>query len=355
MTGDDEPLTSRATRSRSFQPSVSARALSGLVAGLQSAGVDEAAFLREFGAESALSPDSEERYPVGSLLELWSRAAAVTGDPLFGVSAARAVEAHSFGLLSFLATTSETWGQALERVCRYFRLLTDFGRYELSVTGDAALLRFVPSLSGPAAGPVLCDFLLAVPHQYGVSNVEGFVLREVLLPYPAVPYQARLASFFEAPLRFATQSLALVFAADLLQRPLRRAEPRLGELLETLAREKVTRLPDSDQARAQLRSALHLGLRSGQASLPQVAARLGVSPRVLQRRLRAQGTSFATELDEVRRELSLSLVTQPALGLGEVAFLLGFSEVAAFHRAFRRWTGEAPGRYRQRHAERARS
>ena len=109
MTGDDQSLTSRTKRPKaSFQPSVSARALRGLVEGLTRAGVDAAAFLREFGAESALEPDSEARYPAASLLELWSRAADLAGDPLFGVNAARAVEADSFGLFSFLATTSET-------------------------------------------------------------------------------------------------------------------------------------------------------------------------------------------------------------------------------------------------------
>jgi AraC-like DNA-binding protein len=352
MTGDDDSLTSRATRAGlAFQASVSARALAGLIEGLARAGVDVAAFLRQFGIESALSPDSEERYPAASLLDLWPRAAGLAGDPLFGVNAARFVEGHSFGLFSYLAVTSETWGQALERVCRYFRLLTDVGRYELSVAADAALLQFVPAAQAPPANPVLCDFVLGVPHQYGLANVEGFRLREVLLPYPVPSHAERLASFFGAPLRFSASTLGIVFASEILNSPLRRAEPKLSALLESMAREKVALLPDERDSLTQVRAALRGALRAGQASLPEVASKLGVSARVLQRRLRAQGTGFAAELDQVRRELSLALINQPALALGEMAFLLGFSEVAAFHRAFRRWTGEAPGRYRQRLAE----
>jgi len=74
---------------------------------------------------------------------------------------------------------------------------------------------------------------------------------------------------------------------------------------------------------------------------------MNLTPRSLQRHLKTHGKGFSAELDGVRRDLALALVTQP-LTLQEVAFLLGFSEPAAFHRAFRRWTGEAPGQYRAR-------
>jgi AraC-like DNA-binding protein len=66
------------------------------------------------------------------------------------------------------------------------------------------------------------------------------------------------------------------------------------------------------------------------------------------RRLEEEGTTFTRELDDVRRELGLQYVKSPAVPLSEISFLLGFSEVSAFHRAFKRWTSETPLQYRAR-------
>lgn len=348
MTGDDETLTAK-TQLGLSRNSVSARALMPLVAALERAGVDLNTFFARYavaGLLAGLTHDSEARFPSAPLEGLWSHAAVAAGDPLFGVRAASAVENHSFGVFSYLAATSGTWGQALERVCRYFLLLTDAGRYEVSSAGGTAVLAFHADLSLKPPNE-LCDFVVAVPFQYGVRNVHDFRALEILLPYPRPPHAGELERFYGAPVRFGAPSVGLVFPEALLAAPLRAAAPELARLLESIAHERVSALPGTDDELAQVRQVLRAALRGGDASLEAVALRLGLTPRVLQRHLKAQRTGFAAELDAVRRNLALVLVGQP-LALQEVAFLLGFSEPAAFHRAFRRWTGEAPGQYRAR-------
>jgi AraC-like DNA-binding protein len=79
-----------------------------------------------------------------------------------------------------------------------------------------------------------------------------------------------------------------------------------------------------------------------------IASRLGTSPRTLQRRLREEEqTSHKQLLDEIRHALALRYLDTEGLSIGEAAFLLGFSEPSAFHRAFKRWTGATPGAYRR--------
>ncbi|MBU3868565.1 helix-turn-helix transcriptional regulator, partial [Streptomyces sp. 4503] len=80
--------------------------------------------------------------------------------------------------------------------------------------------------------------------------------------------------------------------------------------------------------------------------LPEVAARLAVSPATLRRRLREEGTSFQELKDTVRRDEAVSSLTEGAEPIADLAARLGFSEDTAFHRAFRRWTGSTPGAYR---------
>lgn len=99
---------------------------------------------------------------------------------------------------------------------------------------------------------------------------------------------------------------------------------------------------------SEIRGAITRELRAGEPSLEKVAKRAGMSARTLQRRLRGRGVSFKKLLDDVRRSLALQYVDDHSRSISEITFLLGFSSVGAFSRAFRRWTGEAPTRYRQK-------
>jgi AraC-like DNA-binding protein len=88
-------------------------------------------------------------------------------------------------------------------------------------------------------------------------------------------------------------------------------------------------------------------LDGGGVSLETIAEKLSVTPRTLQRRLSDQGTSFKNVLDEVRKGLALSYITQPFIDLAELGYLLGFSDQTAFQRAFKKWTGTTPGKYKK--------
>ena len=105
-------------------------------------------------------------------------------------------------------------------------------------------------------------------------------------------------------------------------------------------------LPAEACLAARLRGLLSTKLASGQPDLELLAARLGFSPRTLQRRLQAQGTSFLEVVDDFRREMAASLLDNRQLAIKEVAFLLGYGDLSSFYRAFRRWHGTSPQRYR---------
>jgi AraC-like DNA-binding protein len=105
-------------------------------------------------------------------------------------------------------------------------------------------------------------------------------------------------------------------------------------------------VPHQDSLTRQVRGLLTEALKAGDPRLETLSQRLGLSARTLQRRLREEGTSHQDLLDEVRSELSRRYLLEPELAICEVAYLLGFSEPSAFHRAFRRWTGVTPKAFR---------
>jgi AraC-like DNA-binding protein len=98
--------------------------------------------------------------------------------------------------------------------------------------------------------------------------------------------------------------------------------------------------------RREVASAISRELADGHAEIGRVAERLGLHPKALGRKLRAEGTTYSELLDQIRLHLARRFLEQGSVGVAEIAFRLGYSEKSAFNRAFKRWTGHAPESFR---------
>jgi AraC-like DNA-binding protein len=151
--------------------------------------------------------------------------------------------------------------------------------------------------------------------------------------------------FFGVPMRFAAGENALVLPAALLDLPCHRTDPSLLSLLDGYAADRLVVLrPTTFADRA--RTALSEELRVGKVTAQGLAVRLKVSVRTLHRSLADEGTSYRRILDQLRFDLAKRHLSDDRLSVAEVAFLVGFSEISAFHRAFKRWTGRTPVTFR---------
>ncbi len=133
--------------------------------------------------------------------------------------------------------------------------------------------------------------------------------------------------------------------------PLRRRDASLHGLLESQADAAVSRQARSGSASDELRHALAVRVARADAevqSIEALARQLAMSPRTLQRRLADEGSSYQEILVETRREAAERFLGESALSVAEVGYLLGYSEPAAFHRAFKRWHGVTPVEFRRR-------
>ena len=126
------------------------------------------------------------------------------------------------------------------------------------------------------------------------------------------------------------------------------SDANLAPILGRHADELLARLGDLTDLSGRVRDAIVAQLRRGEVQLAAVATAMGVSERTLQRRLRDEHTSYEALLDETRFALASSYLRDPALGVSEIAWLIGYTEISAFYRAFRRWTGTTPVAYRSR-------
>ncbi len=88
-------------------------------------------------------------------------------------------------------------------------------------------------------------------------------------------------------------------------------------------------------------------LPQGKATIEVVSSQMNISRRTLHRKLKREGTSFQQLLKKTRKDLAINYLQKTNFSIGEVGFLLGFSEYSAFHRAFKDWFGKSPGEYQQ--------
>ncbi|MDP2310226.1 MAG: AraC family transcriptional regulator [Pseudomonadota bacterium] len=332
---------------------VSGASIVALVAYAKMRGADLAPTLAELGLARLDLTNPESRVELPASDHLWNHAAALSGDADFGLSFAGRMDLDAFHLVGHLAASSRTLGHAIERIVAFSRLLHDAGRTEIARL-DGERTAFFPGCRGltPPPSRHIAEFSTAsvVLLARLITGEPGWCPVEVRFQHAApLTHAAHTRLFGVAPVFGAPETL-LVLDPRALALPVRVSRPSaVGQYLEGYARTLLARLPEAkDDAPAAVRRALLTGLTQGRVGVDDIAARLGTTPRTLQRRLAAEGTGFAALLDEVRREVAERYLGDPALPLAEISFLLGFGDPSNFQKAFRRWTGTSPGAWRER-------
>jgi AraC-like DNA-binding protein len=151
------------------------------------------------------------------------------------------------------------------------------------------------------------------------------------------------------PVKFGAERNAIVLRAASLATPMRHADVGLAKSFAARAKRMLAERASTDDVVVRVRRVVTQQLETGAVSMSAVARQLAASVSTLRRRLAEQGTTFRRVTEDVRRDLAESELRRGSRSCSEVASKLGFADVAAFHRAFRRWTGLAPTAYRRRH------
>jgi AraC-like DNA-binding protein len=292
------------------------------------------------------SVEEDGRTPIATVHELLRGAILITGDEDIGLKAAELIEVGDYGALEYAASSAQTGHEAFAVIGRYMHLINDALTIVIRVEREHAVIAFENAVVMPRAAE---DFELAA-FSAGV-RVRAPDLRwpfEVSFMHEAPAEVAIYARVFGplATVRFAQAFAGFVFPREALSERLPTADPRLHAVMRSHADRLLQELPKVESLTARVREHLMAGLAGGEATLAGVASALHLSERTLARRLEHEGTSFKNLLEDLRRRLALRYVGDSDLAFSEIAFLLGFSQVAAFHRAFKRWTDQTPLEHR---------
>lgn len=290
-------------------------------------------------------PDS--RVPLRSVANLLARAIDVVGNRNIGLDAARLTDSAHVGIGEYLARYRPTMARALETGERYSALLGDGAHFGVVMRGERAYwqLWFDPKVVMPDAA---YEFALAL----GVLSVRRITGMKHLAPIevhfshgePSDTSPHR--ELFGCPVRFGMPAVQIVMSSGFLKRSLADADPTLARFLERQADTMLESVSNEGGVATAVRAQLRSHQPLGQSTAEAVARQLGLSLRSLARRLSQEGTGYRELLDEVRQERARALLSHSQRSLAEIAEDLGFASSQGFQRAFRRWTGTTPSRYR---------
>ncbi len=308
--------------------------------------VDTDALMREYGLDPKLVANPNARFRMDQINAFYDRLAEQIKDPNFGLDAARFWHPSQMGALGYAWLTSDTLLAAFKRYARFIKAISDAVRLDVHEDEETVSLSFT-YLRKEASQKFRIDGALATLIAMIRANAGpdfhpitvSFVFEE---PEDTAPYYA----LFQCPVVFSASENSLAITAEdaLALRPSSNAQ--LVKLNDQFMLEYIAKL-DKDNIVERVKVAITDELASGRISDAIVAKKLFMAERTLQRRLRENGTTFKKLLTQVRIDLADNYIRDSNLSLNEISFLLGFSELSSFSRAFKHWKGRSPREYRQ--------
>ena len=291
---------------------------------------------------------ADDVVPLPVWCELLSSGMALAGDePAPELAIGAMVQPRHVGVLGYLVLAADTLGEAMLAYQRYEKLFYGVGLAELTGLGDQIEMRWAKQtaeLGQDGDGVAIAALITFMRNQ--VPDPPSPTLVSFAHPLSAAR-RAAYEQFFQCPVQDNDTHIRVRLPLSYLQIRMPHADPGLKALLDRQAEALLRALPGSDDFDRALQQVLLRLLADGEATLERAASVLHLAPRTLQRRLAKHGLSWQQWLDRNREQLARQYLQDPGLGLSDIALLLGFSEQSAFNRAFRRWVGVSPGRYRR--------
>lgn len=326
---------------------VAAGYVSALIGFAASKGADASALSAAAGLDPRALEDFDARVPLDRYKALMRAAILQTGDPAFALEYGAGTDFRNFSVVGLIAHASSTMAEALVQMNRYSRLV-------IEVDGVSEGPRFANVMRD---GGMWLEDLRANPNDFPeltettwsrfiVGSRRNFpdhvFALEATVTHAAPTHRAAYERVWKVPVTFGAERNAIrmnpVWPTLRINTENRYAFGVLTERAEAL----LDSLRQSDSVKSAVEKRLLTSLHTGDISITMIASQMGVSRQTLYRRLKAEGVTFEAVLDDLRRRMALDYLGARRVSVNETAYLVGFSDPAAFSRAFKRWTGRSP-------------
>lgn len=282
---------------------------------------------------------------------LFERAAAADRDPAsLPLRVGASMRTEDYGPFGLAWKSAPTLRDSFHRAELYALVLTSVALYEVEECFGGAFMHL--HRDGPRRMGMRLSNEATLASIAAISaevSSAPFRAEAVHLKHTAPRDTTAHEAYFRCPVHFGSDRDALRVSTRTLDTPNRVGDASIARYFDTLLADEVRTLDDSVPLDRRVLDRVSTALSGGVPTLSGIARELGMSGRTLQRRLAGEGTSFQALVDDARRRLALRMLRgNSEVSLSEVTFMTGFSDQSAFTRAFRRWTGETPGAFRDR-------
>ena len=329
-------------------PLISLAATTGLLDAITGAGGDADQILQQVALKRSVLANSNGFIAVSTFSRVLDEAARATADECFGLHFGERFDPKDIGALVYVVVHSPTIGVAIQNIERYLHLHNNAAHVSFSIEGDHGSFRYLPADGPIASGRQHNEYSMAVVFKtFRVMLGSDWLPQEIRFVHDAPVQASEHLRFFGCPVRFRCVSNALIVERDLGERCVATADPKLYRVLKQHVERILGDMPRENDLVAAVRRAIAQSIADGDTTLVRAAGTLAMTPRTLERRLKENGVIYRDLVTDTRRRFALEYLRDPNRTLTEVAFLLGYSEVSAFNRAFKRSTGSTPLQYRE--------
>lgn len=277
---------------------------------------------------------------------LFDAAADYVGDAYLGLKVGANFLAKHWGRLGYLVMAGENGLEGVQYLQRFAAIVTNGLQFEWLAQGDRFYCHF-SILEAPISRHVI-DYFVASSYALSQATSENQLRYNQLdFVHDGGPDPQTYAIHFSCPCRFGQDQNRIVLDLFFLQQLSAFRDPKLKAILEAHAQQVLNDLSSGDQWLKQVQTAVLQALPDGVPSIKNLSEQFGQSERSFQKALASQGINFQEMVDDLRKRLALEYIKNDYNFL-DIAMMLGYSEQSAFHRAFKRWTGQTPSRYRRR-------
>lgn len=303
--------------------------------------------IKQSGLDIALLDDLEQMISGEALARLFDLSAKALSCPSFCLLLSQRQSIAVLGPVGMIMRQSMTFHDAYRALEKYIHLRSEVGTFSLDVKKAVAIIKYTAHVPSEDHGRQLSDLSLGI----GCSLIRLYIgkawnPRAVYFQHQAPPDLSPYNMLFHAPISFQQEFNGLVFDANLLNSPIGTIEPEIQQFLGNY-------LDGLDRSRKQdfvhqVRMLIRDLLPKGSCSLKNVAKLMGLKERSLQRRLSNEAVTFQQVLDQVRQQVAKEFLDSPTSNLTNLAQVLGYADLSTFSKAFKRWFGVPPSRYKQK-------
>lgn len=308
--------------------------------------IDETELLTAHGLDRQMLTSPTARLPLEAMNSLYQEALALTNEPGLPFYLGMQMKLSSHGFIGFAAMTADTVSQALELVERFISLRIMGFAIRVVRDGERAHLYLDTSLTQqPLRDAAVAALMVGLGQMAQVVTGET-LFGEADIDIPENPRFEEFRYILPAQITFGQSCNRISFDASYLDLPLVMADAASMQLAVEQCERELVAIGLHNRFVRQVRELIYRE-NEGFRGVEAVATDLHMSERTLKRQLALEGTTFSDILEDLRRQKAILLLDDPRQNQERIAEQLGYSDVANFNRAFKRWTGTTPGLYRR--------